>query len=259
MMSLSIAIIAKNEEKLVAKAIKSAKFADEVILLDTGSTDKTITIAKKLGARVIRVSSRKLAFARWRTKVIGIAKSSWVFYLDADEEITPQLKKELLKIASRMPENRDQKLVAAYAVPRENYYLGKRVRWGGAWPDYVKRLFWKKALKRWSGKLHEEPVFEGELALLRNPLKHYTHRDLTSMVAKTIQWSKLEAELLHKANHPPVVWWRFLRIMLTEFWERGIKRQGLRDGTVGVIEVIFQMFSRFITYARLWELQQKTE
>ncbi len=250
-MRLSVIIIAKNEEKLIGDAIRSAKFADEVIVIDTGSSDKTPLIAKKLGARVIKMPSQKLAFAHWRTEAIKKAKGAWIFYLDADERITPKLRNAILKIIKQPPE----KNVVAYAVPRKNYYLGRRVRWGGSWPDYVKRLFWKEALKKWSGKLHEEPVFEGKLEILPAPLKHYTHRDLTSMVAKTIAWSRLEAEELYRAHHPPVTWWRILRIMLTELWQRGIKQQGFRDGTVGVIEVIFQMFSRFVTYARLWEKQ----
>ncbi len=250
-MRLSVIIIAKNEEKLIGDAIRSAKFADEVIVLDSNSEDRTREVASALGAKVWRTSDKRLEFSRWRTEAIKKAKGAWIFYLDADERITPKLRNAILKIIKQPPE----KNVVAYAVPRENYYLGHRVRWGGSWPDYVKRLFWKKALKKWRGKLHEEPVFKGELKLLQAPLKHYTHRDLTSMVAKTIAWSRLEAEELYRAHHPPVTWWRILRMMLTELWQRGIKQQGFRDGTVGIIEVIFQMFSRFVTYARLWEKQ----
>ena len=115
----------------------------------------------------------------------------------------------------------------------------------------------RKKLKRWEGRLHEEPVFEGQLGHLQEPMVHLTHRDLSSMIEKTSSWSKIEAELLDQAGHPPVTWWRILRVMLSEFWERGIKKQGFRDGTVGWIEVIFQMFSRFVTYVRLWESQKQ--
>jgi hypothetical protein len=146
---------------------------------------------------------------------------------------------------------------AAFAIPRRNFYLGKEMHFGGAWPDYVKRLFFKKKLRYWERELHEDPVFEGEMGKLKNPIIHITHRDLSSMVEKTREWSKIEAELLFKARHPPVTWWRILRIMLSEFWQRGVKLQGWRDGTIGWVEIIFQMFSRFVTYGRLWELQQK--
>jgi len=251
-----VVIIARNEEGLIKDAIKSAKFADEVLVVDTGSIDKTVEVAKKLGARVVKMPTENLTFARWRTAAIKEARGDWIFYLDADERITHALKKEILKIIHQPLPITHYPLIVAYAVPRENYYLGRRVRWGGAWPDYVKRFFWKKSLKKWSGRLHEEPVFRGKLGHLKNSIRHYTHRDLTSMLTKTIEWSKLEAKELYRVNHPPVTWWRILRIMTTELWQRGVKKQGFRDGTVGVIEVIFQIFSRFITYARLWELQQ---
>ncbi|MGB9706539.1 MAG: hypothetical protein ACPLXP_00480, partial [Microgenomates group bacterium] len=107
------------------------------------------------------------------------------------------------------------------------------------------------------GKLHEHPVFEGKLGYLKNPMLHFTHRDLSLMIQKTNQWSEIEADLLFKANHPPVTWWRILSIMAKEFWQRGIKLQGWRDGVVGWVEIIYQMFSRFITYTKLWEKQNE--
>lgn len=252
-MSLSVVIIAKNEEKLIKDAIKSAKFADEVLVLDTGSDDETVAAAREMGAKVIAAPSKNLAFAHWRTEAIKKTKGDWIFYLDADERITPELKSEILRIVKHLP----KKGVVAYAVPRENYYLGRRVRWGGSWPDYVKRLFWKRALKKWSGKLHEEPVFKGELKTLKTPLRHYTHRNLISMLAKTIKWTGIEARLLYESSHPPVRWWRILRMMATKFWERIVRQQAWRDGTVGWINSIFEVFNTFIIYARLWEIQQK--
>jgi len=252
--TITIAIIAKNEEEMIGPAIKSGLWADEVLVLDTGSTDRTVEIAQKLGARVVSVPTKGLAFSAWRKAVIRKTKSDWLFYLDADERVTPGLKKEVLSLVGKAGQ---PGRFSAYAIPRANYYLGQRFKHGGSWPDYVKRLFWKKNLKGWSGRLHEEPEFEGELGHLKNPIEHYTHRDITLMTQKTIRWSVLEAQNLLQAGHPPMAWWRFFRVMLTEFWERGIKKKGLLDGTAGTIEVIFQMFSRFITYARLWELQQK--
>jgi len=259
---LGVVIIAKNEEKLIAAAIKSVRFASEVVVIDTGSIDRTINIAEELGARVVKKPAKDLAFAQWRTMAIKEVESDWILYLDADERITPELGREIGQIIKRAESGQldfsGAEGTTAYAIPRENYYLGQRVRYGGSWPDYVKRLFYKQALKKWTGRLHEEPVFKGKMGHLENPMRHYTHRDITSMVEKTTKWSVLEAEELfnnYPGGHPPMTWWRFFRIMLTEFWNRGIKKQGLRDGTTGVVEVIFQMFSRFITYARLWEMQ----
>ncbi len=256
-MSLSVIIIAKNEEEFIEGAIRSVKFADEVVVfLSPDSTDGTLSIAKERGAKVaMQPETKGLAFARWRMEAARATKGDWIFYLDADERVRLGLRKEMMAIVKSTPQMEEGSRITAWAVPRRNFYLGKEMRYGGAWPDYVERLFWKKSLKKWQGRLHERPVFAGQLGYLKNPLKHYTHRDLSSMIAKTSSWSKLEAEELYRAGHPPVVWWRFFRIMLTEAWDRGIKKQGFREGTIGMIEIIFQMFSRFIVYSRLWEMQ----
>lgn len=250
-MKLSVIVLAKNEEKIIRDCLESVEWADEIILVDSGSTDKTPEIAKKMGVKVIDIPSQKLEFAKWRNKGLEAAQGEWVLYVDADERVTPELKREIKALIRGAPS------AAAYEIPRKNFYLGKELRYGGAWPDYVRRLFLKRKLKRWVNELHEHPIVEGEWGKLKNPLLHLTHRDFSSMIEKTSQWSKIEAELLYQSKHPKMTGWRFLRMMLTEFWDRGIKKQGLRDGTVGWIEVIFQMFSRFITYARLWERQQK--
>lgn len=247
---LSVIILAKNEEEVIKDCLESVKWAEEIILVDSGSTDKTLAIALKYKVRIISCSSTKPEFAKWRNIGLAAAKGQWILYVDADERATPELKEELPRVMANQN-------YAAYQIPRRNFYLGQEMHHGGAWPGYVKRLFLKEKLIRWERELHEDPVFEGKMGTLKGPLLHFTHRDLSSMVTKTLEWSKIEARLLYEAHHPPVTWWRILRIMLTEFWQRGIKLSGWRDGTVGWIEVIFQMFSRFITYARLWELQNK--
>lgn len=255
---LSVIVIARDEEEMIGDCLKSIEWADEIIVIDNDSRDRTPSIAKKHGATVIPLSvETRKEYSKLRNRGLGVARGDWVFYLDADERVTPGLKNEILQaISNQNLEPSTQHQPFAYAIPRRNFYLGRQMRFGGSWPDYVKRLFRRDKLKRWRGRLHEEPVFEGKLGHLKEPMIHLTHRDLTSMVEKTRDWSKVEAELLYKAHHPPVTWWRILRIMLSEFWQRGIKLQGWRDGTVGWIEIIFQMFSRFITYAQLWEMQR---
>ena len=248
---LSVVVIAKNESEMIKDCLSSVSWAKEILVVDSGSTDNTVEIAKKMGARVLNISSGKMEFSRWRNIGLKEATGKWLFYLDADERATPQLKEELREIMAKPVK------YYAYQLPRRNFYLGREMHYGGAWPSYVKRFFLKEKLSMWERELHEDPVFEGELGTIANPILHYTHRDLSSMLVKTKEWSKIEANLLYKANHPPVTWWRLIRIMLTEFWERGIKLKGIKDGTEGWIEVIFQMFSRFLTYARLWELQDE--
>ena len=87
-------------------------------------------------------------------------------------------------------------------------------------------------------------------------LLHFTHRDLSSMVEKTIEWSEIEAELRFQAGHPEISWWRFPKVMFGEFYNYFIKQRGFKAGTVGIIESIYQVFSIFVTYARLWEKQK---
>jgi len=251
---ISVVIIAKDEEKMIEDCLQSVKWADEVVLVDSGSTDQTPQIAKEYGAKVIQVPFEKLEFAKWRNVGLEKARGDWILYVDADERVIPELKKEILKVVTG-----HSRSVTAYEIPRRNFYLSKEVHYGGAWPDYVKRLFLKKKLKGWRKRLHEDPIFKGQMGRLKSPFVHLTHRDLSSMVEKTREWSKIEAKLLFESGHPAVTWWRILRVMLTEFWQRGIKLQGWRDGTVGWIEIIFQMFSRFITYARLWEMQGQSK
>ncbi len=105
--------------------------------------------------------------------------------------------------------------------------------------------------------MHERPIFKGKLGYLKNSMFHLTHRDLGSMVEKTKEWSVIEANLLFQAHHPPVTWWRILKVMTSEFCQRFVKQQAWRDGTVGWIEGLFQVFNRFLIYARLWELQNQ--
>lgn len=251
---LSVVIISGNEESMIIDCIKSAKFADEIILVTTPSnTDNTQKIAQNTYPKLIsdHISTPGIDFSAWRNHGAKLANGQWILFLDADERITSNLKKEILSITNSSNLN-----FTNYDIPRANYFLGKRVRFGNTYPDYVKRLFLKSKFIGFKGKLHEQPQISGPSSVIKSDLLHYTHRDLTSMLEKTIKWTKLEADLLFKANHPPVVWWRFPRMMLTKFFERLIKQQMFRDGTVGWISVIFEVFNTFIIYARLWEMQQ---
>ncbi len=140
---------------------------------------------------------------------------------------------------------------------RSNIFLGREMRHGGWWPDYVLRLIKKDKLITWEGELHEQPKINAEIGKLKNPLVHTSHRSLEEMVEKTNQWSEIEAKLLFESGHPKMAWWRFISVGFREFWNRGIVKMGFLDGVQGIIEVIYQSFSRMITYAKLWEMQTK--
>jgi glycosyltransferase involved in cell wall biosynthesis len=246
MVLLSAVILAKNEESMIADCIDSLSFCDEIIVVDDLSEDRTAEIAEKMRARVY--SLKEESFDKKRSFGMQKAKGSWVLYIDADERVDDLLRKNIQSQIS----NAGNKRIVAYTLKRKNYYLGNH-----EWPviETLDRLFRKKAFKEWKGVLHETAYYEGEKAELDGFLLHYTHRDLHSMLEKTIQWSSLEAKLRYEAHHPKMSWWRFPRVMFTAFYDSYIKQKGYTVGTVGLIESMFQAFSIFVTYARLWELQ----
>lgn len=248
MANISTVIIAKNEEDRIARCIKSLEFCDEIIVIDNLSTDNTEKIAKQHGAKVISHGTPDYSAAR----NLGLENSSseWILYVDADEVVSEELATEIKKSVSR---NSD---FSAFRIQRQNFYLGDN-----PWPKIEKfeRLFRKKTLKGWYGKVHESPKVNGEIGDISGLLYHYTHRTIEEMVEKTLVWSRIEAELRHNARHPEVVWWRFPRVMATAFFNSYISQGGWKVGIVGIIESIYQAFSAYITYARLWELQKVKE
>lgn len=243
-MKLSAIIIARNEEKNIVECIKSLSFADEILLIDNKSTDKTAQRAKALGAIIYTVEGLDFSYIRNIGK--EKAKGAWLLYIDADERVTVQLKQEIegvIKVAR----------YEAYEVARQNYYLDH------LWPkqELMIRLVKKKSLIGWQGSLHETPLIVGTVGILSGSLLHYTHSDLSHMVEKTNEWSEIEAQLRYKSGHPQIAAWRIFRVMITTFCRYYIVNSGWKVGTVGLIESIYQAFSIFVTYAKLWELQNK--
>ncbi|RJR28786.1 glycosyltransferase family 2 protein [Candidatus Microgenomates bacterium] len=247
---LTAIIITKNEEKMIEDALKSLKFADEILVVDTGSFDKTIYIAKKYKAKIVKYTSGE-SFSDWRNKGLAEAKGNWVLYVDADERIPNALAGEISNILKTKSEG-------AFAIPRKNIVLGRELLHGGWYPDYVKRLFSVNVLTQWTGDLHEEPVFSGKLLHLENSMLHIKHETFSEMLIKTNKWSQIEAKLMFDANHPPMNTVRFVSAMWREFWSRMVLRNAYLDGKVGVIFSIYQVFSRFVSYAKLWEMQNES-
>ena len=247
-MKISAIVLAKDEEELIKDCLASVSWVDEIILIDGGCTQEMLRVAKEANAKIVK---ERGDYSKKRNVGRDTASGEWLFYLDIDERVTPLLREEIKDVITSPVS------LPAYAIPRKNILLGHEMHWGGWWPDYVLRLIRKDSLVRWEGELHEQPKIRGEVGKLRNPLTHFSHRTLAEMVEKTNTWSKIEAKLLFKSNHPQMTWWRFFSVGFREFWYRGIKKMGFLDGTVGVIEVIYQTFSRMITYSKLWEMQVK--
>lgn len=250
MSKISAIILTQNSENLIADCIESIrKFADEIIVIDDASSDRTVDLAERLGARVETYQGMPLNFAEKRNFGLKKSKNKWVFYIDADERASKELKESILEVT-----NDRESEYQAYKILRENYYFG-----GHVWPyiEKLERLFKKPSLKGWRGEVHETPLIVGKIGELKGFLVHYTHTDLASMVNKTLVWSKIEAELRFKTHHPAMAWWRFPRVMFTAFYGSYIRQKGYKAGTAGLVESLYQSFSMFITYARLWEMQDK--
>ncbi len=240
---LSAIVITKNEERMIEDCLKSLSFADELIVVDTGNTDKTNDIARKYKAKII--SSSATSYAEWRNVSLPEAKGEWILFVDADERVSQELAQEIQKV----------KTPGSYLIPRKNNYLGKFMDYGGWGKEKLLRLFYKSNLNGYINELHEQPQITGDTFELKNPLLHYSHRDLSSMLEKSLQFTAIESKNRLNSNHPRMSWWRFFRVMLTEFYIRFIKYQAWRDGIEGIIDGMFQVYNTFIIYARLWELQ----
>lgn len=232
---------------------KSSGVSISAIILIGGSYDKNL-LEKCLNSvswcdEIVKTKTDDLkgSFSEWRNEGAVRAKSDWLFYIDTDEEATKDLRDEI--------EEKIKSPISAYAIPRRNKFLGHTMRWGGWYPDYVLRLIKKDKLKGWFGELHEQPLVDGSVGRLKEPLLHDSHRSLSEMVEKTNKWSEIEAELLYNSGHPKMNFFRFCSVAFREFWYRGIVKLGFLDGTVGMIEIIYQMYSRLITYSKLWEMQ----
>ncbi len=246
---ISVVILTHNSSDMLEDCLKSLSgFSDEIILIDSNSEDNTKEIGKKYKAKI--VDHNLSSFSEQRNIGLEEARGDFIFYIDADERLTEEFKKEALAAVNSYDPNSK---IAGFFIRRKTFYLGRDWHF----TDKVQRLFYKKRLKKWFGTVHETPEVEGEFGHIKSPILHYTHRTLEQMVDKTNQWSDLEADLRLKANHPKMSWWRFPRVMTTEFVRAFIKEKGYRNGTEGMIESIYQGFSIFITYAKLWEMQNK--
>ena len=221
MSSISVVLATFNEEKNLQDCLDSVKdFADEIVIVDGSSSDSTIDIAKKLKALII-VTNNPPIFHINKQKAIDKATKDWILQLDADERVTPELKKEILSVIN----DKDNKN-AGYWIPRKNWFLGRFLMKGGQYPDYTIRLY-----KRGKGRLpqkdvHEQAVVEGSVSYLKHPLIHIADPDFgryllrfnryTSLSAKEIRSKKINKSLLAPINYllfKPVGWfiWTYLR------------------------------------------------
>jgi len=202
---LSVVIISKNEENFIADAVKSALFANEVLVLDSGSTDETCSIAKNLGAKVMHQDW--LGFGPQKNKAVELAKNNWVFVLDSDERITLELQLELLSILKNP-------IAGGYYVARLNNFFGKNIRYCGLYPDYSIRLFNREKGKFNDVTVHESVQINGDTDKLKNHMIHLafdTVKEFSNKQKKYAALSQKKKNLI-KAFISPI--WTFLKIYI---------------------------------------------
>lgn len=244
---VSVIILTLNEQENICECLESVSWADEKIVIDAGSVDKTAAIARRFSALVF--TNKFLDFSRQRNFGLSKAKGDWVFYLDADERVSPKLVleiKEKIKSAD----------FTSYKIPRLNIFFGKLMKHGGWYPDYQHRLFRKDSLIKWVGLVHESPEYKGKFGYLKNNLIHLSHQSIAAGFHKSRQWTKIEADLLFKHNHPPVKLLNLIKVSAGEFIDRFFLKKGILDGQVGFLEAIIQAYNKFLIYGQLWEKQQ---
>ena len=245
MPKLSVTVITKNEAADLAAALESVRWADEIVVVDSESTDATVEIARRFTDRIVVQPWQ--GYVAQKNLAASLASHDWILSLDADERVTPALA-TAIRSAVGHPEH------AAYRVRRVTWHLGRWIRSTDWYPDYQLRLYDKRSAG-WTGRLvHEAISVRGTLGTLSGELQHFAYRDIsdhletidryTTLAARQMHESGRRAGLLQLAGHPPLA---FLRNYLA--------RGGVRDGLPGFIISSMNAYYVFLKFAKLRELQ----
>ncbi len=247
MEKLSLTIITFNEEGNIRDALESVKWADEIIIIDSGSTDKTVEICKEYTGKVY--DNPWPGFVAQKNYAINKANNRWILSIDADERVTPELMEEISAILKAPKAD-------AYAVPRKVYYLGRWINYSGWYPDYKERLFNKEKC-RWEGKeVHEKLKVNGKIAFLKGDLHHYTFGNVDDHLKTVSKYTSLAADEYAKEGKKAGLLQIIIRPSFM-FFKSYVLKQGFRDGLPGFIIAVISSFHVFIKYVKLWELVKK--
>lgn len=243
---LSAVVIARDAAAQVEACLESIGFAGEIVLVDSGSTDATVEIALKHGARVIR--QEWLGFGPQKQFAVARANHDWVLCLDADERVSPELR---AGIEQALAEPRFR----AYRMARRNRFMGHYLRHGEGYPDWSLRLFDRRAA-RWSDDLVHEKVLTGvEVGTLAGDLLHESAEDLAAYLDKQNRYTTLQAQTLFAHGRRAHAGHLLLSPML-RFVRFYFLRRGFLDGVPGLVHILIGCFNGFIKYAKLMALQQ---
>ncbi len=245
---LAVIILTKNEETNIEDAMKSAAFADEILIIDSGSTDRTRDLVEQNGAKFVSHPMNEDGFAGQRNYALTQTDAEWVFYLDADERITTEAAEEIKKVVY-------QNEHMGYKIKRLNVVFGQIMKYGEHGPDWCARLFPRMQVK-WTGVVHESPTANLPIAALRYPLYHYTYTDWHRYFEKFNQYTDLMAQRMWENGkrasftdillHPTFAFVRFYFLRL-----------GLLDGKQGLIFALNHYFYTMIKYVKLYYKQRE--
>lgn len=247
MEGLSVTIITLNEEENIRDCLESVKWADEIVVLDSYSSDKTTDICKEYTDKVH--SEREWhGFGRQKNLCIEKAKGPWILNIDADERVTPELRKEIEGILSGKQEN-----LNGFYIPRKSFFIGKWIRYCGWYPDYNLRLF-RKDKGRFSERLvHESVELKGKTGHLKNPLEHYTYKSISDYLLRTDKYSRLAAKEMFN-NGKKGNYFDILLRPLATFLKMFILKRGFLEGYRGLILSCLYASYTLSKYAKLWEM-----
>lgn len=254
---ISAVFITLNADKILDQALASVRFCDEVLIVDSGSTDNTLQIAKQHNARTIH--QRWLGFGPQKQFAVEQAKHNWVLCLDADEQITPELESSIRSALTNTPDELPTQL-AGYSLPRCNYFLGRYLRHGEGYPDYSPRLF-HRTRARWS----QDPVHEKVECLanthfqkLSGDMLHHSADTLQHYLEKQNRYTSIQAEQLALRRRWPSAT-KLLLSPTLRFIKFYVVRQGFRDGWQGFVHIAIGCFNSFMKYAKTREIMQRKQ
>jgi glycosyltransferase involved in cell wall biosynthesis len=245
---LTATVITFNEAEHIAPALESVSWADEIIVVDSHSTDDTVAIARRLASRVeVRDWS---GYSEQKNYAAGIASNDWILSVDADERVTPELAAEIRALMSGVPGAR------GYRMPRVTWYLGRWIRATDWYPDYQLRLYDRRA-GRWNGRrVHESVALDGTPGVLQHDLQHYAYRDISEHLATMDRYTTLAAEDWHAEGRHTSAAGAVMHAGLA-FLRNYILRRGFMAGSAGLVVSALNAHYVFLKHAKLWERQTR--
>ncbi len=253
MNKISVCLATYNEEKNIKDCLESVKWADEIIVVDGTSSDKTVEIAKKYTDKII-IRENPLMFHLNKQKAFETATGDWILYLDADERVTPKLRQEILRAINQQSTINNQQL-AGFWIPRKNIIFGKWIKHSLWHPDHQLRLFRRGKAYLPCKSVHEQPKLTGKAGYLKNPLIHHNYQTIAQYVKRLNDLYTENDVRIILVKKKKISWFDAIRFPVQDFCSNFFARQGYKDGLHGLVLSILQAFSNFVTFAKAWEAQ----